>query len=250
MHMALGSLLIGFLLGGMAHAGEIRVIGATPMAAIIDELGASFERAHGHKVSASFVSGPIVKQRIDQGEGCDIAVSITPVIDALIAQGKLDGGTRTDIGYAPVAVGVRAGAPKPAIGTVEEFRQALLNAKSVAHSATGASGEHFKSMLIRLGIAEQMRSKLRPMPADRIAQAVPAGEAEMIVVTMSVVMVPGTDLVGPIPVELQFYNSFAGALSTGAAERGPAAEFLKFLGSADAAAVMQSKGMHQGKPRS
>ena len=60
--------------------------------------------------------------------------------------------TRADVAFATVGVGVRAGAPKPDIGTVESFKQALLNAKSVAHSATGASGDHFKSILQRLGI--------------------------------------------------------------------------------------------------
>ena len=240
-------LLAAFLLCSAAQAAELRVIGATPMTGVIQELGASFERASGHRISATFVSGPIVKERIDRGERYDLAVSITPVIDALIGEGKLDRATRVDVGYAPIAVGVRTGAPKPAIDTVDQFRDALLNAKSIAHSASGASGDHFKSMLVRLGIAEQMQPKLRPIPAERIAQAVPSGEAEMIVVTMSVIMVPGTDLVGPIPADLQFYNAFAGARTTDARESSSAAEFLRLLTSPTAMPIMQSKGMHQGK---
>jgi molybdate transport system substrate-binding protein len=145
-------------------------------------------------------------------------------------------------------VGVRSDAPKPDISTVERFKQALLNANSVAHSATGASGDHFKSMLARLGITKEMEPKLRPMPADRIAQAVPSGEAEMIVVTMSVIMVPGAQLVGPVPPELQFYNSFAGAISPAANQPRAATEFLEMLSGPAATPVLQSKGMHPGRP--
>jgi molybdate transport system substrate-binding protein len=248
MRRTFGLLLAYVLLGSGAQATELRVIVATPLTGIVHELGASFERASGHKLAATFVSGPVVKERIDRGERFDLAISITPVIDALIADGKLSRTTRADIGYAPVAVGVRAGAPKPSVETVEQFRDALLNAKSVAHSATGASGDHFKSLLVRLGIAEQIKPKLRPMPADRIAQAVPSGEAEMIVVTMPVIMVPGMDLVAPIPKELQFYNSFAGAVLSEAGEPAAAAEFLRVLNGPAAPRVMESKGMHPGKP--
>lgn len=232
-----------------AEAAEIKVIAAVPMTAVVQELGTQFEKTSGHKLVATFVSGPIVKQRIDSGELFDLAVSITPVVETLIADGKLVAATRADLAYAVVGVGVRAGASKPDISTIEQFKRALLNAKSIAHSAVGASGDHFKKMIARLGIAEELRPKLRPMPADRIAQAVPNGEAEMIVVTMSVIMVPGIEVLGPIPAELQFYNRFAGAVVTNARERDAAATLLKFLAAPAAATVIKAKGLHPGTPQ-
>lgn len=233
-----------------AEASEIRVIAATPMTAVVQELGSHFEQASGHKLVAKFVSGPIVRQEIDSGELFDLAISITPVIEALIAEGKLIAGTRADLAYALVGVGVRAGVAKPDIGTVEQLKRALLNAKSIAHSATGASGEHFKNMIARMGIAEELKPKLRPMPADRIAQAVPNGEAEMVVVTMSVMMIaPGIDVVGPLPGELQFYNTFAGAVSANARQRDAATALLKFLASPSAAPVLKANGLYPGVPR-
>ena len=127
--------------GLTAEAAEIKVIGATPMTAVIKELGAQFERETGHKLVTKFVSGPVVKREIDAGETFDVAISITPVIDSLIKEGKIVAATRADVAYAGVGVGVRAGAPKPDIGSVDAFKRALLNAKSVAHSAEGASGD-------------------------------------------------------------------------------------------------------------
>ena len=177
------------------QAAELKLIVATPMTGVIKDLEPQFGLTTGHTISAKYVSGPVVKREIDSGASYDVAISITPVIDALIKEGKLIEATRADVAFATVGVGVRAGAPKPDISTVESFKQALLNAKSVAHSATGASGDHFKSILQRLGITEQMQPKLRPMSADVIAQAVPSGQAEMIVVAASVMLVPSAELV-------------------------------------------------------
>jgi len=242
-------LIILMAQGLAAEAAEVKVIGAAPMTAVIKELGAQFERETGHKLVTKFTSGPIVKQEIDAGETFDVAVSITPVIDDLVKEGKIVAATRADVAYAGVGVGVRAGAPKPDISTVEAFKRALLNAKSVAHSKTGASGTYFKRLLERLGIAEEMKPKLRPMPAERIAQAVPSGEAEMIVVTTSVIVMGGAELVGPVPPELQFYNSFAAGVGARAREAEAAKALVKFLTAPAAVPVLKAKGMEPGIPR-
>jgi molybdate transport system substrate-binding protein len=249
-HLIMVALANGFLLlpSSNARTAELKLIVATPMTGVVKDLGAQFERNSGRTLAMKFVSGPIVKRDIDAGESYDVAVSITPVIDALIREGKLVAATRADIGYAVVGVGVRTGAPKPDISTVEAFKQALLNAKSVAHSATGASGDHFKGILLKLGITDQMRDKLRPMPADTIAQAVPSGQAEMIVVTASVIRVPGAELVGPVPAELQFYNTFAAALGrSGNADVGQ--EFISLLTAPAATPVFKAHGMEPGLPK-
>ena len=231
-----------------AQASEIRLIVATPMTGVVKELGSRFERDTGHKLATKFVSGPVVKQEIEAGQPFDVAISITPVIDELIKEGKLVAATRADVAYAGVGVGVRAGAPKPDINSADAFRRALLNAKSVAHSATGASGTYFKGLLDRLGIAEQKKPKLRPMPADKIAQAVPSGEAEMIVVTMSVIVGSGADLVGPVPPELQFYNSFAAGVGANTKEAEASKALVKFLTGPAAIQVIKSNGMEPGRP--
>jgi molybdate transport system substrate-binding protein len=232
-----------------ADAAELKVIVATPMTGVVQDLAPRFERETGHKIAARYVSGPIVKREIDAGARYDAAVSITPVIDALVSESKLQAESRADVAYALIGVGVRAGAHKPDVSTVEAFKRALLNARSVAHSATGASGDHFRAIIERLGIAEEMKPKLRPMPADTIAHAVPSGQAEMIVVTASVIMVPGTDFVGPIPAELQFYNRFAGGLGADGQNKDAARAFLNLLVSPSAAATYKAHGMEQGVPK-
>jgi molybdate transport system substrate-binding protein len=241
--------LIVFALGTViAQAAEVHVIGATPMRGVVTQLGKQFERDSGHTVIARFVSGPVVKREIDAGQPFDLAISITPVIDALVKEGKIVAATRADVAYAGVGVGVRAGAAKPDISTVEAFRSALLNATSVAHVAEGASGDYFKDLLARLGISEQMKPKLRPMSPDALAKAVPSGAAEMIVVTMSVIVGGAAELVGPVPAELQFYNRFAAGVGASAKEANAAKAFLAALTASKAAAAIKAAGMEPGAP--
>jgi molybdate transport system substrate-binding protein len=234
--------------GLAAEAAEVKLISATPMRAVIKELGPQFERETGHKLVTKFVSGPVVKREIDAGETFDVAVSITPVIDELIKEGKIVAGTRADVAYAGAGLGVRAGAPKPDISSAEGFKRALLNAKSVAHSAEGASGVYFKGLLERLGIAEEMKPKLKPMTGDALRQAVPSGAAEIIIVTISVIMEGAAELVGPVPSELQWYNRFAAGVSASAKQAEAAKALIQLLTSASAVPVIRAKGLEPGRP--
>jgi molybdate transport system substrate-binding protein len=100
-------------------------------------VGRSIGRDTGHRLIAKFTPGPVVKRDIDAGEAFDLAISVTPVIDTLIKERKIVAGTRADVAYSGVGVGIRAGAPKPDISSVEAFKRALLNVNSVAFAAEG-----------------------------------------------------------------------------------------------------------------
>ena len=244
---------IGFVIllaqGLAAEAAEVKLMSANPMTEVMKELGPQFERATGHKLVIQYEVASVVKKRIDAGETFDVAILLPPLIEDLIKQGKIDVGTRADIARAGMGVGVRAGAPKPDISSVEAFKHALLNARSVAYSKVGASGVYFLGLLERLGIAEEMKPKLKPTPADTLAKVVPNGEVEMIVVPISVILVPGAELVGPLPSELQTYINFVAGVGTGAKEPNAAQALIKFLTSPAAAQVLKVKGMEPGTPR-
>jgi molybdate transport system substrate-binding protein len=240
------------MLFGMMAAGaaDLKLIGAVPMSGVVKELGAQFERETNHKLIAKFVSGPIVKREIDAGETFDVAVSITPVIDALIKDDKILGGTRVDVAYVGVGLAVRRGTPKPDIGSVEAFKRTLLNAKSVAYSAEGVAGTYFRALLERLGISEEMKTKLRQSGSGGAAvEAVAAGEAEMGVVAISNIVEFGADLVGPLPSELQSYIAFAAGVITRAKEPGAAKALVNLLTASAAITVIKAKGMEPGVPR-
>jgi molybdate transport system substrate-binding protein len=239
-----------FAQGLTSEAAELKLKVADPLTAVIKELGPQFERSTGHTLVSKITPGPVVKRDIDAGEPFDLAISITPVIDDLIKEGKIVASTRSDVAYSGIGVGMRRGAPKPDISSVEAFKRALLGAKSVAYAAQGASGIYFKNLLERLGIADQMQPKLKPMPPDQYGAAVSSGEVEMIVVTTSIILATGpAELVGPVPAELQFYNSFAAGVATHSNQPEIAGDLIKFVRSPAAAAVLRANGMEPGAPR-
>ena len=232
-----------------SEAAELKVKVADPLTSVINELSPQFERDTGHKLIVKFTPGPVVKRDIDAGEPFDLAISITPVVDALIKEGKIVASTRADVAYSGIGVGIRRGAHKPDISSVEAFKRALLGAKSVAFAAQGASGIYFRTLIERLGIADQMKPKLKPMPPEGFGPAIASGEAEILVVTTSIIVGGAAELVGPVPAELQFYNSFAAGVGTNATQSGIAREFIKYVTSPANVAVLKANGMEPGAPR-
>ena len=235
--------------GFAAGAAEVKVVAAAPMTAVLKELGPQFERDTGHKLVIRFAPTPAVKREIDAGETFDVAISVTSGIDDLIKEGKIVAGTRAAVAFTGLGVGVRAGAPKPDIRSVDAVKRTLLNAKSVAHSAEGASVAIFKGMLERIGIAEEMRPKLKPLAGSGLESFV-SGDAEIVVLFVpTIVAASGVELVGLFPSELQTYLSFAAGVGTSAMEPGAAQALIKFLTAPKAAAIIKAKGMEPGTPR-
>ena len=139
---------------------------------------------------------------------------------------------------------VRAGAPKPDIGSAEAFKQALLKAKSVAILPESVNGKHFLSVFQRLGIGEEMKAKIKPQKAPaQVAEAVAKGEAELaLFISNALIGVPGVDYVGPVPAEFQQTLVFAAAVGAKAKEPAAAA-LIQHLTTPAAAAVMKANGM-------
>src|SRR5450631_2712486 len=126
-------------LSGAGNAAEIKVLSTQATEEAYKELVPQFEKASGHKVTTIFTGTLDVQKRIAAGETYDLIIMAGPAIDDFIKAGKIVAGSRVDIAKSGVGVGVRAGAPKPDIGTTEAFKKALLAAKSIGYS-TGPSG--------------------------------------------------------------------------------------------------------------
>jgi molybdate transport system substrate-binding protein len=227
-----------------SHAAEIKVLSGNGARAAVQELVSQFERASGHKVALHFEVNAGIKRKIEAGETFDAVVLNPPVIDALIKEGKVVAATRADIGRAGLGVGVRAGAPRPEIGSVAAFKTALLNAKAVAFPGEGASGKYFVSVVDRLGLTDEMKPKMRPMAAEDTVEVVARGEADLVVVVASrIANVSGVELVGPIPSELQTWIGFAAAVGTAAQEPAAATALVRFLSAPAAAPVLKALGV-------
>ena len=237
-------LLILLAVGISAQAADIKVLSGNGARAAVSELGSQFERASGHKVTIQFEVNPEVKRKIEAGESFDVAILNPPVLDDLIKQGKIAPDTRAAIGRSGIGVAVREGEAKPDISSVAAFKRTLLNARSVAYPGEGASGRYFVGLVDRLGIAAEMKPKMRPLPAAYNVEAVARGEVELVVVVASRISgVPGVHLVGRIPQELQTWIGFTGGVASGAREPEAARELLKFFTAPAAASVLKAAGV-------
>jgi molybdate transport system substrate-binding protein len=222
-----------------ARAAEIIALSGNGARVAVAELAAQFERATGHTVTVRFEVNPRVQRRIEAGEHCDVAILNPPVLDDLIRQGKVVAGSRVVIG-----VGAREGAPLPDISTVAAFTRMLLDARSVAYPGEGASGKYFVSLVDRLGIASQMKPKMRPMPAEYNVEVVAEGGAEYVVVVASrITGVRGVQLVGRIPQELQTWIGFTAGVCRVTRQGDAARDMLRFFTSAAAARVLEAAGI-------
>jgi molybdate transport system substrate-binding protein len=167
-----------------------------------------------------------LKRRIEAGDPFDVAILPPDMADDLVRRDKLAAGSRVDLGRTGMGVAVRAGAPKPDIGTVDAFRHALLAAPTVAYADGGASGAQFHRILARLGIAEAMQRKLRPYPSGGAVEAVARGEADLVVIGISpILQAPAVTLVGGLPPELQSYIVYTGSIGAAASSREPRKPF-------------------------
>jgi molybdate transport system substrate-binding protein len=142
-----------------------------------------------------------------------------------------------------VGVAVLAGKPKPDIGTVESLKRALLAARSVAYTQEGASGMHFSGVIERMGIAEQVSAKAVRQPGGLIGELVAAGKAEIAIQQVpELLAVPGIELVGPLPAEIQLVTVSAAGVFSGTEQAVAAQSFIDFLASPAATRVMQARG--------
>jgi molybdate transport system substrate-binding protein len=229
---------------------EIKLLSTTAMKTTMDELSSPFERARGCKIVASYAPSTQVAKRIAEGETADIAIATAPGMDELIRLGRIIVGSRVDIAHSAIGVAVRAGARQPDISSAESFKQALLAAKSIAMSnpvGGGASGIHLWKMFERLGIAQALKPKTifgPGGPAGLIGLFLLRGEAEIGLQQMPELMaVPGIDIVGPVPNELQSITVFAAGIPINANDAEAGKALAKFLTTPAAASVIKAKGM-------
>lgn len=227
-----------------AHGDELRIFGSRVTRMIVEDIGPQFERTTGHRLVVLTDVAAVMKRRIETGEPFDLAVLVNFQTDELIKTGKLLADTRVDLMKAGIGVAVRRGAPIPDIGTVESFKQTLLSAKSVTYLKEGASTIYLDQLFKRLGIAEQLREKTVKPDTESVSEKVAAGEVELgLIVIPNILSVPGAQLVGPIPEEVQSYIVFTAAVAVNSTNQEGARDLEAFLRSPAAIATIKAKGM-------
>ena len=232
-----------------AQAAEIRVITSGAFTEAYKKLVPIFEAASGHKVVSAFGASignapDSIPSRFARGEKFDLVILSEGGLEALMKDGKLVAGSRVDLARSQIGVAVRKGTPKPDISTVEALKQTLLNAKSVAYSAS-ASGTYLSTeMFPKLGIAEQMQKTAKKIYSERVGAVVARGDAELGFQQVSeLIYFKELDFVGTLPEAVQQTIFFSSALVQGSGEAEAAKQLVRFFTSPAVADIVRSTGL-------
>jgi molybdate transport system substrate-binding protein len=246
-NVATGALLLSGLGTGMATAAEIVVMSTQATEQSYRELVPQFEKATGHTVKTSYSGTLDVKKRIAGGEKFDVLIMSSPDIDAFAKDGTLVAGSRVDLAKSGVGLGVRTGAPKPDISTTEAFKKAMLAAKSIGYS-TGPSGNYVIGLFDRLGIADQVKPKLKQTPTGVFVGTIVAnGEVEIGIQQVSEMsQFAGVDYVGALPADIQRMTIFSSGIAAKSDKAEAAKALVKFVTQPSSAAAYKKRGMEPG----
>jgi molybdate transport system substrate-binding protein len=226
---------------------ELNALAAGAVEAVVRDVVLSFEKESGHAVKLTYAPVGALRNKIYAGEPADLVIVTPAIIEQLLARGLVRYASRTDLGQVGGGIAVRKGAPRPAIGTPEELKRALLAAKEIYHAdpkiATG--GAYFFQVADRLGIGEEMRKKGRTAGGGKVSMELMAKstvEALGLTQISEILSVPEVELVGPYPGDLQLMTTYTGILLERTPHPAAAEAFLKFLTSPPVQARFKQQG--------
>jgi molybdate transport system substrate-binding protein len=186
-----------------------------------------------------------IPNRLKRGEAADIVIVADAVLKEFIRDGLVLAETYTPVARSAIGMAVRAGAPIPDISTAEALKRTLLQAKSIAYSAS-VSGKYLTTELYqRLGIADQVMSKSRLIGGGvRVGVVVARGEAEIGFQQISELLpVPGIAYITPLPPEVQKVSIFSAGVAASTTDADLAYSVIKFLVSPEAAHAITKSGL-------
>jgi molybdate transport system substrate-binding protein len=234
---------------------DIRVMTSGAFTAAFLALIPQYERVTRNKIVVAATSigtgESSIPNRLRRGEPVDVVIVADGVLIGFIRESLIIAESYTPLARSAIGMAVRAGVPRPDLSSVDALKRTLLQAKSIAYSAS-VSGDYVSTELFqRLGIADQVASKSRRIEGgERVGAVVARGEAEIGFQQVSELLpVPGIDHVTPLPPEVQKVSVFSAGVAVGTRISKAAHALIGFLASPEAAHAITKSGMEPIAPR-
>jgi molybdate transport system substrate-binding protein len=245
--VAAAAALVAF--ASAAGAAELKFLCPPSLKSVMDELAPQFERQSGNKLAITWELMPAMQRQIEAGVAFDVAVLPPDLMDGVIRTGKVVAASRSEFARTAIGVAVRKGAPRPNLDSVDGAKRMLIEARSIAYTADGALGNAFLAMLERIGIAAEVGPKLKGMPGGTTVEPVVRGEADLAITTVpSILAVPGAELAGRLPPELQTYVVYTAGVASASPNAAAATDFVRTLTMPRALEIMAAKGLDPVTP--
>jgi molybdate transport system substrate-binding protein len=235
-----------------APAADLTVLTAGAYKQVVMAMAPQFEASTGNKIILQNDTAGGIAKRIEGGAGFDVVIMTPDLIAQLVARQKANAASVVNLARVGIGAMVLAGAPKPDISTVERFKQALLNARSVAYidpAAGGSSGIYLAQLFRQWGIADEIERKAVKVQGGYVGDHLLDNEATLGFQQISEILaVKGVTLIGPLPAEIQNFTVYTAAIGAASKEQAAAQALLHLLASPETARVLQEKGMEAVKP--
>jgi molybdate transport system substrate-binding protein len=242
-HRWLATLLAAMAFCAQA-ADELKVVAPNAVKESVAEIAARFEQDTGRRVSFTWGGSEAIAKRVAEGEVFDLVVNTASGLDRMTVEGKVVSAGRTDFARSAVAMAARPGLPRPDVSSVAALRATLLDAQSIAISS-GASGRYLEQLFQKLGVAEQIKHKIKQPPSGaQIGDMLARGEADLGFQQVTELMHgKGFQYLGPLPAEAQNYTVWAAAVHSKAPQPEAARSFARAMAAPQAAPAYRKYGM-------
>lgn len=232
-------------MGVEQETGEpIRGICSMAMRHVLADLAAAYEKQSGTTIAITAMGGVDAARRVEAADPFDFVALAADTIERLARSGSVDAATRTDLARSGVALAIPAGAVRPDISNESAVRDAVMRARRVGYS-TGPSGQYLLRLFERWGIADAIASRMvQAAPGVAVGTLLARGEIDVGFQQLSeLVHVPGIDVVGPLPPEIQLMTTFSGAVCVVSKQHAATVTFLSFIASPTADRAKRREGM-------
>ena len=237
--------------GNATRAQEVTLVAPGGMRCAMDRMAPDFEHKSGHPVKVTIGSGGATHQQVVHGEPFDVPI-VQPPYQDVIDSGNVVTGSETPLATVAIVVVVRTGDSKPDISTPDAVKRLLLAAKAISYpdgagGLGGAAGVSFDKTLMKLGIFDEMKPKVKRIKGVSLMQLLTNGDIDFAVSFASEINDPGTEVVGPLPREISTPTSLVGFISAHAKSPETAKALLSYLSSPEAAVAYKACGMQPGR---
>lgn len=235
----------------LARAQEVTLVAPGGMRCAMDRMAPDFEHKIGHAVKVTIGSGGTTHQQVVHGEPFDVPI-VQPPYQDVIDSGNVVTSSETPLATVAIVVVVRKGDPKPDISSPDAVKRLLLAAKAISYpdgagGLGGAAGVSFDQTLMKLGIFDDMKPKVKRIKGVSLMQLLANGDIDFVISFASEINDPGVEVVGPLPKEISTPTSLVGFVSARSKSPEAAKALLTYLSSPDAAIAYKACGMKPGR---
>jgi molybdate transport system substrate-binding protein len=248
----LSSAIVAAMMGASyASAAEVTLVAPGGIRAAVEQMIPAFEKKTGHKVKPTFGSGNGTKAQVVKGDAFDVPIVQPPYPDVL-ASGNVVVASETPLAHVAVGIAVRPGTPHPDISTADAVKKLFLSVKSFSYpdpAGGAAAGVSMNQTLAKLGIADELKSKIKLAQGGAGAMKMLAdGQVDIGLTFISeIITEKGVEVVGPLPESISTPTRLSGFIGVKVKDKEAAQALLSYLSGPEAAAVYKERGMVPGR---